>query len=171
MHSTYHEFHYPDCSEVNPAVVSGYGEAMKSGHVRKSHLFAGRYENIYIDREAIPALQSLIPFWINAAASVLDKKAEDLRCGFWFNEMGPGDVTQPHNHDDDDEWLSGVYYLIVPSEAGDLILHDGDDRLIVHPEVGKLVLFSSSEVHEVTENLSQQMRLSIGINFGYSGGV
>lgn len=166
MHSAYHEFHYPDCSDMNAAVVSGYGDAMKSGQVRKSHLFAGRYENIYIHREAIPALQLLIPFWINAAASVLNKNADDLRCGFWFNEMSPGDVTQPHSHDDDDEWLSGVYYLVVPEHAGDLILHDSDERFTIQPEAGKLVLFSSSGVHEVTENHSQETRLSIGINFG-----
>ena len=166
MKSTYTEFKFPDADDVNAAVVSAYLHKLESNEVRKTHLFSGRYENIYIDREEIPALSTLIPFWIASAAAVLKKNPDDMRCGFWFNDMRPGNVTEPHSHDDDDEWLSGVYYLKVPENSGELILHTEEDRLTVRPEVGKLVLFSSSNVHEVSENRSQETRLSIGINFG-----
>lgn len=96
---------------------------------------------------------------------MLDKPVHTLRSGFWFNDMQPGDVTQPHSHDDD-EWLPGVYYLKAPKYSGSLILCAGMKRISIPPEEGKLVLFSSSEVHEVTENKSNETRLSIGMNFG-----
>jgi len=133
---------------------------------RKSHFFSGRYENIYINREDISEIRPLIEFWLQRAAGLLDRPIDELRCGFWFNEMQPGDVTQPHSHDDDDEWLSGVYYLKVPPNSGSLILHESGERIAVEPEEGKLVLFSSANVHEVSENRSRESRISIGINFG-----
>lgn len=166
MKSLYYEFKFPDAYDVNDAVVSDYLHKLESNDVRKSHLFNGRYENIYIDRKEIPALSTLIPFWISSAATVLKKHPDDLQCGFWFNDMRPGDVTEPHSHDDDDEWLSGVYYLKVPENSGELILHADDSKTVVQPVAGKLVLFSSSNVHEVSENRSQETRLSIGMNFG-----
>jgi len=166
MKLSYYEFYFPDAGDINSKVIADYLDHLNTGDVRKTHLFSGRYENIYIDREEIPALAALISFWIASAAEVLNKQANDLRCGFWFNDMGPGDLTLPHSHDDDDEWLSGVYYLKVPEDSGDLILRTGGDKLTIAPEVGKLVLFSSSDVHEVTVNHSQETRLSIGINFG-----
>ena len=161
-----YEFNFPQADVVNAMVLSDYFEKLQANAVRKTHLFAGRYENIYINREEIAGLSALIPFWIDSAAQVLERNANELRCGFWFNDMRPGDVTQPHSHDDDDEWLSAVYYLKVPRNSGDLVVHVDGNEIVVEPEAGKLVLFASSNVHEVTENLSARTRLSIGINFG-----
>ena len=166
MKSSYYEFNFPDAKAVNSQIITGYLDRLKKGDVRKTHLFSGRYENVYIDREEIPALSELIPFWLASAAEVLGKQVSELRCGFWFNDMRPGDLTLPHSHDDYDEWLSGVYYLKVPENSGELVLHSGGDKIPVLPEEGKLVLFSSGDVHEVTANHSQEIRLSIGINFG-----
>jgi hypothetical protein len=166
MKSLFHEYYFSDADTLNDVVVDEYRRALQSGNVRKTHLFSGRYENIYIDRERIPGLSPLITFWISSAAQVLQIDTDRLRCGFWFNEMRPGDVTLPHSHDDDDEWLSGAYYLKVPTDSGNLILHTKDSRTSITPEPGKLVLFSSSSVHEVEKNGSQETRLSVGINFG-----
>jgi hypothetical protein len=71
-----------------------------------------------------------------------------------------------HSHNDDDELLSGVYYLQAPENSGKLTLYHAQEAVTVDPEAGKLVLFSSSDEHEVSRNLSQETRLSIGINFG-----
>ena len=166
MKLPYYESNFPDAKVVNIKIITGYLDRLKKDGVRKTHLFSGRYENIYIDREEIPALAELIPFWLACAAKVLNKQVSELRCGFWFNDMRPGDVTEPHSHDDDDEWLSGVYYLKVPENSGELILHIDDSKTVIQPVAGKLVLFSSSNVHEVSENHSQETRLSIGMNFG-----
>jgi len=166
MNRLFNEFHFVDFETVNDAVAADYLKLRDAGKVRKSHLFSGRYENIYIDRGQIAGLSILIPFWLASATEVLGLKADALRCGFWFNDMQPGDVTLPHSHDDDDEWLSGVYYLKVPENSGALILHTEGRQESIQAEPGKLVLFSSSNVHEVEKNRSQETRLSIGINFG-----
>lgn len=166
MKSLFQEFYLPSAGELNDAVIAEYRQALASENVKKTHLFAGRYENIYVDHERLPSLSGLVAFWVQSAARVLSRDDDKIRCGYWFNDMQPGDVTLPHSHDDYDEWLSGVYYLKVPQQSGNLILHSEDERVSVIPEEGKLVLFSSSNVHEVEENRSRQARLSIGINFG-----
>jgi uncharacterized cupin superfamily protein len=86
--------------------------------------------------------------------------------GFWFNAMQPGDKTARHNHDEEDELLSCVYYITAPQNSGDLLLFDQDETLRVTPEAGKLVLFSPKLAHAVEENRSDQQRLSVAFNFG-----
>ncbi len=166
MENLYYTFHYPDAVSLNEQLSQHYQTLVDTDSVRKTHFFGGRYENIYIDRDEIAEILPLIEFWLASAAEVLGESVDGLRCGFWFNEMHPSHVTLPHSHDDDDEKLSGVYYLKVPEKSGDLILHDGDELVTIQPEEGKLVLFSASNVHEVTENKSREMRLSIGMNYG-----
>jgi hypothetical protein len=166
VNQAYYEFYFPQAEQLNPVVFKGYLARLQAGQVRQTHLFGGRYENIYIDREQIPGLSELITFWTESAAQVLQVNADGLQCGFWFNHMRPGDVTTLHSHNDDDELLSGVYYLKVPENSGDLLLNHGGRTVTVRPESGKLVLFSASDEHEVTRNLSRQERLSIGMNFG-----
>jgi ectoine hydroxylase-related dioxygenase (phytanoyl-CoA dioxygenase family) len=86
--------------------------------------------------------------------------------GFWFNAMQPGDKTARHNHDEEDELLSCVYYITAPQQSGDLLLFDREETLRVTPEAGKLVLFSPKLAHAVDENRSDQQRLSVAFNFG-----
>lgn len=166
MKQAYYEFYFPQAQQLNPVVLNGYLARLQAGQVRQTHLFGGRYENIYIDREDIPELSGLIAFWMDSAARVLEVDADGLQCGFWFNHMRPGDMTIMHSHNDDDELLSGVYYLKVPEKSGELVLHHDEQTMTIGPEPGKLVLFSASDQHEVTRNLSQDERLSIGMNFG-----
>ncbi len=59
-----------------------------------------------------------------------------------------------------------MYYIRVPENSGDLILHDADNRICIHPQEGKLVLFSPTVPHEVTTNLSAELRLSVAMNIG-----
>ena len=80
--------------------------------------------------------------------------------------MPPGAITTKHSHDDDDELLSCVYYVAVPDNSGDLIIHTDNENLRINPEEGMFVFFKPDVMHEVTENLSSESRLSIAINFG-----
>jgi len=89
--------------------------------------------------------------------------------GFWLNEMEPGHVTLAHRHDEDDELLSGVYYIHVAENSGDLMLEQGGVTTRISPQAGMLVLFPPDVLHHVTENLSTETRLSIGMNFGVRG--
>ena len=133
---------------------------------RRTHWFHGRYENIYVDNGKLPGLSNII----NNIREILDELLEDLnphyRFGFWLNLMSPGDVTTRHTHDDDDELISGVYYVHTPVNSGSLFLFANDETLEIAPVEGNLVLFSPKMEHEVGCNHSQDLRLSIGFNAG-----
>ena len=97
--------------------------------------------------------------WLGIAANT-------LRAGFWFNAMEAGHRTTLHHHDENDELLSAVYYIRVPENSGELILHDDDRKVCIQPQEGKLVMFAPDVLHEVTANLSSGLRLSVGMNIG-----
>jgi len=85
--------------------------------------------------------------------------------------MPPGSTTLIHSHDDYDELLSGVYYVSVPENSGNLIVHDTTDKkskeyIEITPQAGEFIFFKPDVRHEVSRNNSDEYRLSIGINFG-----
>ena len=80
--------------------------------------------------------------------------------------MQPGDRTTLHTHNDGDERLSGVYYIRVPEGSGDIIFHVDGQTTSFSPAEGDLFLFSPALPHEVGENRSSSMRLSIAFNIG-----
>jgi len=149
---------------LNTALETGFLNHFEDARVKRTHLFNGRYENIYITNKHIPELDTLLQEACVYASKLLN--IDGLQAGCWFNNMPPGAITTAHSHDDDDELLSAVYYVVVPENSGDLIIHTGDENLRINPEVGMFVFFKPDVVHEVTENLSSESRLSIGINFG-----
>lgn len=136
---------------------------------RESHFHAGRYENIYIPVDKIPQLRILLAQVTDYAADILDMQPDRLKAGFWFNEMNPGDMTLSHQHDIDDELVSAVYYVEVPDNSGKLVMITGDTREEIEPQAGMFVLFDPAQLHEVTRNESDQVRVSIGINIGPAG--
>lgn len=164
--TTYTSLDYPDASLLNPRVRAAFDAQQPASELTCSHFFHGRFENIYLPLERIPELQPLLEFAARAAGEILGAPGQNLRTGFWFNLMRPGDVTTRHTHDEDDELLSAVYYLSVPPASGDLILYPPAGPVRITPREGQLVLFSPSLAHEVGENRSTEMRLSIGMNLG-----
>lgn len=156
----------PDARRINQAVVTGYAAVRDDPDLQRSHLFAGRYENVYVPEVRMPVLQPILAEARRAAAEYLQRPDIKLSMGFWFNEMGPGHVTLPHSHDEDGELVSGVYYVRVPEDSGELILNQGCLVTRVTPVEGQFVFFPPDTVHEVTENRSPETRLSIGMNFG-----
>lgn len=161
-----HKGYLPDAKALNKEIAEHFATLNDDPLTEKTHFFEGRYENIYIDRDKIPAIKPVIERAIQYAAEILEIDADKLQCGFWFNSMNQGDVTLPHTHDDDDELLSAVYYVEVPDQSAQLCLGISGHQEIVNPEEGMMVFFSPSLIHQVTENLSSQQRLSIGMNFG-----
>ncbi len=146
-------------------IVEGFHRWRDAPDTRKTHLFGGRYENIYIAREHIPALGPVLDTAVAAAAAISGVR-EPLRVGFWFNAMAPGQGTTLHTHDDDDEVLSGVFYVTAPEESGDLLLGAVGAQKAVAPIESAFVFFSPTLPHAVGENRSGGLRLSIGMNFG-----
>lgn len=149
---------------LNKSLAEGFLRHQKDTDVKSTHLFNGRYENIYLTSKHIPELSTLLDEACSYASDILN--AGELQAGCWFNNMPPGAVTTVHSHDDDDELLSAVYYVVAPENSGDLIIHTDNKNLRITPEAGMFVFFGPDVVHEVTKNLSREERLSIGINFG-----
>lgn len=162
----YYVTELPGAAAANAAILEQYRALADSAETRRSHYFEGRYENIYLPEQSLPALQPLLAAARRAACRFLRREQPGLAVGFWFNEMGPGHRTLPHSHDEDDELASGAYYVSVPGNSGDLILSQGAAVTRITPREGMLVLFGPQVVHEVSANLSGATRLSIGMNFG-----
>jgi hypothetical protein len=154
---------------LNPALLEGFEKFADDPGTRKSHLFNGRYENVYLTSEQVPELSALLDEAREYACRILG--LSDLRTGCWFNHMPPGAVTTSHCHDDDDELLSAAYYVSVPENSGELIVHCDQGPISIRPEPGMFAFFSPRLMHEVTQNRSSRERLSIGINFGPDPGL
>ena len=162
----FHQTIFDNAPVVNRRICAGFNALRHDRSNRHSHYFAGRFENIYISRDKIPELDGLLDVAEEFAREILGQRSGPLGQGFWFNEMGPGHATLPHSHDDDDELLSGVYYLRVPRHSGNLILMDGSLRGVIRPQEGMFVFFRPDVLHEETENKSQETRLSLAFNVG-----
>jgi hypothetical protein len=155
-----------DAQAINDAIWLHYQNVRDDPGLRRSHYFEGRYENIYVSEEQIPALKPVLQVARQGAQRFLQQADINLSVGFWMNEMGPGHVTLPHSHDEDDELVSAVYYVKVQEGAGDLLLTQGVASVRISPRPGLFVFFAPDVRHEVTANKSDKTRLSIGMNFG-----
>lgn len=164
--SILHVGHLPDAAEINRQILDAYRLMHEQDFSRRSHFFNGRHENLYLDAERIPALGQVLAQAVTFAANILQLPEQQLKRGFWLNDMGPGKTTSRHDHDENDELLSGVYYIHVPKNSGKLIIHDRYSNTEVTPEAGMFVFFTPAVVHSVSTNLSLDNRLSMGMNFG-----
>ena len=155
-------------SHINTEILKEFLVQQNKNEVRKTHLFEGRYENIYLNEQHIPELKLIIDEAIEQAENILDKK--NIHAGYWFNYMPPGATTTLHTHDDDDELLSAVYYVYVPESSGNLIIYDESNsdhgKIEIPSRTGDFIFFKPDIRHEVSKNNSTEHRLSIGINFG-----
>lgn len=164
---TYHIVSCPHCIAYHPAIIERLFALKDSDQVRKSHYFAGRYENIYLTLEDVPEINIILDTAANEAAQLLDCAPTDLQLRFWFNLMQQDDVTLPHTHDVDDEILSATYYLQTPPQSGRLLLQLGQEIREVEPVEGNFVFFDPRIEHEVTSHPHPTARISLGLNLGY----
>lgn len=150
--------------KLSQSFLDEYETLKSSKSTRKSHYLEGRFENIYLDENEFPALKVILAEAKQYAAEVLQTD-KSLKVGHWFNEMQSGFRTLPHTHEENEELLSGVFYITAPEQSGDLLLGVGNGQQRIKPEVGKFVFFSPDLLHEVEKNESEQVRLSVGMNF------
>ncbi len=160
-----------DEQRINAALLQAFERAEQHGQLKGSHYFGERFENLYIKRREIPEIQQILDQAILATSHIINEIPSKVKVNFWFNKMQPGQETLPHSHDDWDERISAVYYVRVPDNSGSLILslpaENGETQeATVAPEEGKLVLFPPDMEHRVSKNLSNETRLSIGMNLG-----
>jgi len=154
------------CLPAHQQILARLFALKDTEQAHKSHFFAGRYENIYLERKLLPELEPVLEFALEEAAILLHCTRDSLQLGFWFNLMHEGDVTLPHSHDDDDELLSATYYLQIPPGAGTLLLSLPDGVRRIEPVEGQFVFFHPGIEHEVTRHQHATPRISLGINFG-----
>lgn len=162
----YREYRLAEPDALNAQLYARHLELAGTDRVRQTYHYGGRFENIYVELADIPEMATVLDLFREQAGLWLGRVPESLRAGFWFNAMGPGHVTSVHHHDENDELLSGVYYVRVPANSGSLVLYDDDTPVTVQPEEGKLVMFGPGVMHEVTVNSSNGLRLSVGMNIG-----
>lgn len=162
----YRDYRLAEPGALNARLYARYLEVAGTDRVRQTYHYGGRFENIYVELADIPGMVTVLDLFREQAGLWLGRAPESLRAGFWFNAMGPGHVTSVHHHDENDELLSGVYYVRVPENSGSLVLYDNDTPVTVPPEEGKLVMFGPGVMHEVTVNNSRELRLSVGMNIG-----
>jgi hypothetical protein len=166
----YQELTLEEPDKLNASLYARFLELSGTDRIRQSHHFEGRFENIYIEEADIPEIATVLDVMKKQAGKLLGVAADTLKAGFWFNAMEAGHRTMPHHHDENDELLSAVYYIRVPENSGDLILHDDGRKVRIHPQEGKLVMFAPGMLHEVTEHLGSGLRLSVAMNVGPAEG-
>ena len=139
-----------------------------------SHKINGRWENQYISIQYFPQLKKLFRSACSKGKAILEKLLMILykELGlpmdeFWFNIASPGKSTGWHDHKERSE-LSGVYYLHVPDNSGDIHFRKKDDdetfEWEIKSQTGKLIIFDSNIEHSVPENKSKENRISIAFN-------
>lgn len=157
-----------DCEALNATLCSRITSLTEREISHQNHFLGGRYENLYVVPDAIPEMRVILDLATAQSAHILKRPKKNLIVGWWLNIMRPGDCTYPHTHDDADELLSGVYYIVVPPRSGKLLLTKDAQRAEVEPRVGRFVYFKPDVLHEVTRNESDRPRISIGFNIGPS---
>jgi len=155
--------------KLNASLYERFMALSGTERIRQSHHFGGRFENIYMEEADIPDIATVLNVVRQQAGQLLGIPTGTLRTGFWFNAMEAGHRTTLHHHDENDELLSAVYYIRVPENSGDLILHDDDRKVRIQAQEGKLVMFAPKVLHEVTANSGSGLRLSVAMNIGPAG--
>lgn len=155
-----------DAESVNRRILVSFATLAEEDFSHRTHFFGGRFENLYLDRSRIPELQLVLGRAETCAREILDRHSKSLRCGYWLNAQGPGQCTSEHTHEELDELLSGVYYIAVPEDSGDIVLLDGRLTTRLTPTAGMFLFFPPNLSHRVETNRSGQLRLSLAFNFG-----
>lgn len=162
----FHIAFMPDAETVNRNILQAYWKLRERDFLKRTHFFGGRYENLYLQKNEIPEIGLMMRQAERHAAELLNRPVESIRSGFWINDMGPGEATTQHDHDENDELLSGVYYVKVPEQSGNLCILDEYSQTEVASQDGMFVFFSPEVLHSVSTNHSRERRISIGMNFG-----
>jgi uncharacterized protein (TIGR02466 family) len=104
----------------------------------------------------------------------------------WINQNQKYGFDSPHSHGA--TYIVAVYYIKTFDKCGDLLLHDPrgcqtftnvseintqgslvDQRNFyrITPKIGNLILFPAYVIHSVEPNMSEEIRISLAINFKY----
>jgi uncharacterized protein (TIGR02466 family) len=142
-----------------------------------------------IDDDAIREFRSKVIDKVKQTIQWLDWGPLEITLDGRQNPIFPGKSDTPHHHPTNK--LVAVYYIIVPKNSGDLVMHDPRGSIIWQdpqartdvdwcssrpfhketPSPGSLIIFPGYLVHSVETNLSDKMRLSIVIDIYLNDGM
>ena len=166
--------------EINP-VLSGKNRKQiidtlfkLKNQKRYSHKINGKWENHYIDMVHIPKVKKIFNFACREGQNITNqslviphKELGFNKNEFWFNIATTGESTGWHDHKEN-AVLSGVYYLQLPKNSGDIKFRKKIDNCwdewSVLSQTGKMILFNSSLEHSVEVNKSNNIRVSLAFN-------
>ena len=157
---------YPRADSVNGPLADAFTCLRETDFERRTHFIAGRFENLYVQKTRLPGIEAVLKFARSQAGRLLEIAPGSLRCGFWLNAMEPAQSTSRHSHDENNELLSGVYYVTAPRDSGDVVFHDDGSKTRICPLAGLMLLFPPDLPHSVEPNMSDDLRLSIAFNIG-----
>ena len=89
--------------------------------------------------------------------------------GMWINISPHGCYNDIHTHGFDPRLISGVIYLQVPENSGEIEFRNPlmlSEPVTHFPVAKEVLLFSQNIPHQVKPNLSQEDRISIAFNYG-----
>lgn len=159
----------PNGDSINRRIADAFAGLEESDFERRTHFFDGRFENLYVQGNRLPGLDAVLRFARDQSTALIEGAPAQLRCGFWLNAMAPGQSTSIHSHEENDELLSGVYYVTAPITSGAIVFHDHPFETRVDPVPGMMLLFAPSLHHSVAPNRSNELRLSVAFNIGPTG--
>lgn len=108
------------------------------------------------------------------------KDVKAVITNMWVNGISKGGYLDEHHHLK--EQLSGVYYIDLEPNTGNLVFHNpfdvnlrnspvepdpGNYRHIVNATTGDVVIFPGYLVHHTQRNTSDRLRLSLGFDVQY----
>jgi uncharacterized protein (TIGR02466 family) len=135
----------------------------------------GEHRYFETDQPVVQELKNIAQDHLNGISK--EHGWRELRLKGRQNVIMPGACDTPHNHPV--SALSAVYYVAVPKNSGDILLHDprgGIDYswwsynerrrpfVRITPKAGTMLIFPGYLVHSVEANLSRSPRISIVID-------
>lgn len=163
----------PDIDDLSHHEIINAIQANKA-NITHSHKINGRWENKYLAMEYVPQIKKIFHFACRVGRDIVDRpmvvphKAMGLPIDeFWFNIAKPGDSTGWHDHKER-ALLSGVYYLKVPENSGNIHFRKKIGKRYreweISSQTGRMILFHSNIEHSVSKNNSKSNRISIAFN-------
>ena len=141
-----------------------------------SPLFNGRDKPLPSIYHEFKKLQDLMIGFTNLSLAERHYKVAVSRFSWWANINPPKGYNNLHHHGNTD--IIGVYYIKIPENSG--LLHlarndgstygtlykniPGGNQMNVNPEVNRFYIMPGHLWHWVTENNSEETRISVAIN-------
>lgn len=144
-------------------------------------------EDRFVTLEQVPTYQKILDLFLQHCAEIIEGLHWDVAgqelgiTDFWVHPTEPGELTQAHQHAP--SLFSGVYYVDVPPDSGNIVFVDdypygayepkmkagkqnylGWHNLEFEAKEGAMIIFPGWMNHKVTRNRSGRQRLSLSFN-------